>query len=151
MEQTSSNRERRINERLLSYWEELKAERPFPAEAEIDPDELADIWDSCFLVQVGARAAQGGYKYTYLGPSLIEAYGDDLTNHEVSSHLIALSNPHLVQHFDEVARTAKPLVVESEFTNLKNMIVKYRSCMLPLGTLPGQVDYIIGGMKWKAF
>ncbi len=145
---------KRINERLLFYWEELKGERPFPSEGEIDPEAIEDIWDSCFLVRVeDIQATEAGYKYTYLGQDLVEAYGDDLQNKEICEKLIYPTNMSLVHKFEEILETKQPAIEEAGFTNTKNQEIRFRSCMLPLSkdSKSSEVAYIIGGMKWKAY
>ena len=71
--------ERRISERLLSLWEELRGDHPIPLEKDLDIQRLSDYWDSCFIVEITHRADERDYKYSYLGESIIDAYGDDLT------------------------------------------------------------------------
>ena len=142
---------RRINDTLLDYWIALKGERLYPAESEINPDDIHDIWDSCFLVRVDDVGRRDGYKYTYLGAALIEAYGDDYNGRDVCDALVNPATPALAEKLDEVRQGRMPVMVESVFTNAKNMEIKYRTCLLPLGVSPAAVDYVIGGMKWKAF
>lgn len=141
----------RINERLLEYWSAKKAGRAFPTEGEIDPEEIAEIWDSCFLVRTD-EVGRSKYQYTYLGNALIDAYGDDLNNKDICEKLVSPTSMSLVHKFDEVCKTKQPVDEESEFTNNKGMLIKFRSCMLPLGKDDSQdVAFVIGGMKWKAF
>lgn len=143
---------KRINERLMEYWQQKRGGRPYPDESELDPDELSDIWDSCFLVHLeGYDGKMPIFKYTYLGESIIEAYGDDLTNREVCERLVYPANNSLVLKFGEVAKTAAPTIEDSEFTNKNGVLIKFRAALLPLSKHTPQVSYIIGGMKWKAF
>ncbi len=140
---------KRINEQLLSYWEQKKDARTYPLESDINPDEIANIWDSCFLVQI---EEDNTYRYTYLGQDLIEAYGDDLNNKEICEKLVYPTSMSLTHKFDEVRTTQQPVMEDSEFTNTHGMLIKFRSCMLPLGKSGvNGVAYVIGGMKWKAF
>ncbi len=44
-----------------------------PAEQDIDPDDIRDLWDSCFLIRV-KDLGKADYNYTYLGEAIIEAY-----------------------------------------------------------------------------
>lgn len=148
------HREKRINEKLQLYWEAKCRGRKFPLESEIIPEDIADIWDSCFLVTLDDEHTHGDsatFKYTYLGQSLIDAYGDDLVNKEVCERLVYPSNGSLMHKFKEVIETKQPVLEESEFTNMNNMLIKFRSVMLPLGRTQDEVGFIIGGMKWKAF
>lgn len=121
-------------------------------ESDFDPYAVEDIWDSCFLVHIEDATRPDGFKYTYLGSSLVEAYGDDLTNREVCERLVYPSSMSLAHKFREVLESQKPVTEESEFTNAKGMVIKFRSCMLPIGKTGMQgVQYVVGGMKWKAF
>lgn len=148
----SYKNEKRINEKIQSYWESMKGDRAFPKEADINPEDIEDIWDSCFLVHVDPHKDDQEFKYTYLGQSLVEAYGDDLNNREICERLVYPSNMSLVHKFKEIIATKAPVTEDSEFTNTKGMLIKFRSCMLPLGKEDdSSVQYIIGGMKWKAF
>lgn len=146
---------KRINERLLSYWEKKRGSKLFPLESDIDPGELKSLWDSCFLVQVVEEAtdeAGSEFKYIYLGQALVDAYGDDLGNKEVCEKLVYPSNMSLIHRFQEIIRDKKPVTEDSEFKNINGMLIKFRSCLLPLGKDDqSHVAYIIGGMKWKAF
>ncbi len=141
----------RINERLLSYWRSLKPHNSLPVESQIDPQELADVWDSCFLVNVQPHS-DARYEYTMMGASLVEAYGDDMTGKTVCETLLYPHPKPLFQAFDRVVQTAEPLIEDNSFTNPAGMLVKYRLCLLPLARQDGGVPaYILGGMKWKAY
>lgn len=142
---------KRLNERLMEYWQELRGYRAFPSESEIDPEVVSDLWPACFLVQATGRAPEQGFKYTYLGTSLIEAYGDDLTQADVRDRLVDPGSKTLMKAFEQVVISRKPVVEEGEFRNRRGITVKYRCCMLPLGHNADRVDYILGGMRWRFY
>lgn len=149
---TAGNSTKRINEKLREYWGELSRGRAMPHEDEFNPDVISDIWADCFLVSLWQKKQEQGYRYNYLGKSLIDAFGSDMTDKEVSARLIDPSAPPLVRRFDEVAASGKPLEAEDEFTNKDGVTIKYRTCLLPLGKEGVQgVAYILGGMKWKPY
>ena len=149
---TSASQSKRINEVLLSYWEGLKAGRAFPLESDVDPDAIEAIWDSCFLIMVEGSGAEASFRYIYLGEALIEAYGDDLTDKEVCEKLVYPGSMTLVHKFRDILKIKEPVMEDNEFTNKNGMLIKFRSCMCPLGKSDTQnVGYIVGGMKWKAF
>lgn len=146
-----SHQHNRINEKLQEYWQALRGGRLYPQESDINPEAIRDIWDHCFLVSINEEDLKQGYKYTYLGTGLIEAFGDDLTSRDISARLIETSSQPLIASFEQVIRTGRPFSEESQFTNSPGMVIKYRSCILPLGDNPEKVDYILGAMKWRAF
>lgn len=143
---------RRVDEQLESYWQAISAGRDFPSEREISPEALKDIWNDCFMVRYeGGEGEQAEFRYIYLGQSLVEAYGDDLSNKEVCEKLAYPHNRELVAQFWQVVTSRVPHRVEDEFTNSNGLIIKYRSCLLPLAKdVPGEVGYVLGGMRWKA-
>lgn len=142
----------RYHERLRHYWESLKGERAFPRENEIDPDAISDIWPSCFLVSIDDVTRRLGYRYSYLGSDLVEAYGDDLHNPDITLKLLATTHAPMVKKFDEVIASRKPVIDESEFINLKHLNIRYRTCLLPLGAHQGEaVSHIIGCMRWRIY
>lgn len=138
----------RINEQLQHYWEQLRGNRPMPYESDINIADLKEIWDYCFLVNVNGER----FAYSYLGPQLIEMYGDDFTGKEIAQTLLE-SHPHsLFSSFKDVVANPQPKIDENEFTNSRGQLIKYRSCILPLGSRGHlSVGFLLGGMKWKAY
>src|SRR4051812_40273988 len=89
----------RLTEQMIDYWHALKGDRALPLEEEVDPQTFGDAWNHCFLVQV---RESGVYAYSYLGSALIDAYGDDLTGHEVSEALVYPHPEGLFAQFQRV-------------------------------------------------
>lgn len=145
-----SAKDRRITEQLMKYWTELKGSRRFPSETQVDPDKLKDIWARCFLIDAKDFKTGGTYKYSYLGEELIQAFGDQLTEEE-AAHLISTSNVEVVEKINQVLRSRAPLIIESEFTNTHNVRIRFREILLPLGSNDENAEFILGGMRWKAF
>ena len=141
----------RSHERLLDYWGKLRGDRPFPKESEIDPDALSDIWNSCFLISIDDVTRRLGYRYSYLGDDLVEAYGADVTNPDVALRLLSTASMPIVRKFDEVIKSQKPVFDEAEFINLKHLNIRYRTCLVPLGLGDGEVSHIFGCMRWRAY
>jgi hypothetical protein len=140
--------ERRITLRLIAYWEKLRKDNKMPAEADIDPDYLQDLWDYCFLIHV-RDLSKPDYNYTYLGSAIQKAYQGDLEGDE-NSDIASPNASKLVTSYNKVIESCAPLVDEGEFRNLHNDVVKYRQCLLPLGE-GDTVDAIFGGMRFKVF
>lgn len=141
--------ERRITVRLIAYWEKLRKQNLMPSEADLDPDDLQDLWDYCFLIRV-KDLDKTDYNYTYLGKSILRAYLGDLV-YDNNEHTIASPNANsLAASYAKVIETRSPVVEEGEFMNLHNDVVKFRQCLLPLGE-NGNVDAIFGGMRFKVF
>jgi hypothetical protein len=138
----------RLHEQLMEYWTSLLKGRPMPFETEVNSEDIASIWDHCFLV----RVANDSFAYDYLGASLVEAYGDNFTSREICESLIYPHPEPLFRTFQKVKVSCQPVHDEDEFTNQNGMVVKYRSCVLPLAKHGHEgVAFLLGGMKWKAY
>lgn len=148
---SSSSLHHRSHERLRSYWESLRNERDYPSEGEINPDDLQDIWKSCFLISIDDVTQRLGYRYSYLGDELIDAFGDNIVNDNVAETLVSTSYDAMGKQLDKVLKERKPVMDEAEFINLKQLQVKYRACMLPLGKDEQTISHIIGCMRWKIY
>ncbi len=140
--------ERRITLRLIAYWEKLRKDNLMPTEDDIDPDDLQDLWDYCFLIHV-KDLDKPDYNYTYLGEAIKKAYQGELEG-EGGDQVASPNAKELAVSYEKVIRTSAPLLDEGEFINLHNDLVKYRQCLLPLGE-NGKVDAIFGGMRFKIF
>lgn len=140
--------ERRITVRLVAYWEKIRGAHAMPSENDIDPDDLSDLWDYCFLVHV-QDLKQEDYNYTYLGSAIVEAYRGGLSANDPSG-IVAPNAEKLTSNYLRVIEGKKPVIEEGEFKNLRGDTVKYRQCMLPLGT-GDTVEAIFGGMRFKIF
>lgn len=143
---STETKEKRLSEILLTYWEELKGDSDMPSESAIDTDKLEDVWDNCFLVEKKGDK----YAYSYLGKSIIEAYADVVEGEEIIEDQIYPESPGLIAKFEEVVHTKVPLHYEGAFINNNNMDIKFRKMLLPLGD-DGEVKYLLGGMRWRAF
>lgn len=143
--------EHRYHTRLQKYWESLKGEHQLPKESDINPDELDDIWNSCFLISIDDVTRRVGYRYSYMGLDLMEAYGSDNGTADITSTLISTNNAPMVQKFNEAVLEKKPVIDESEFVNMNHVNIRYRTCILPLGTTDGVVTHLLGCMRWKMY
>lgn len=140
----------RAHDKLREYWEKLRGGRPFPEESEIDPEDIADFWDSCFLICVDDVTRRIGYRYSYLGSELVKAFGDNTDNPEVALKLLSMSIVPNAKKMDEVIEQKQPVIDEGEFINRHGMKVRYRNCIVPFGA-NGQVSHIFGVMRWRMY
>ncbi len=141
----------RSHDELLAYWNKLRGDREFPHEREIEPEELADIWDYCFLISLDDVVRRIGYRYSYMGTELVKAFGDDVNNPDMALRLLSSTRVPSLQKINEVLDKKHSVIDEGEFTNAHHMNVRYRTCIVPLGYEDGQVSHLFGVMRWKAY
>ena len=139
-----SNQERRTSLILLQYWNELRGERDFPHEDELDPERLPQVWDHCFLIQVRDIQHVKDYNYTYFGPALLDAYQLGLLDAE-NGKMVAPDANRLARLFAHVLNTRDPLMDEGSYLNDQGRVVKFRQSLMPLGNSEGVIESILGG------
>jgi len=142
---------RRLPEMLIKQWDLLRGDRPFPSEDEFSPEIIDDMgfWENCFLTQAHDIKRGKDYNYTYIGSNILEAYQGDLLG--VSVHSVASpSADNLTLRYQQVMATQTPLTSEGEFLNARNMNVRYRQCLVPLGK-NGKVDTVMGAIRYMLY
>lgn len=142
--------ERRTTRTLMEYWNMLREDRAFPSEAEVDPSALDEIWPRCFLIKYHQTDEAHPFRYSYLGDSLIEAYGDDLTGHSVYDALLSPHMDNVIKNIHQTITDRRPVLDDSEFVNKDGVRIQYRLCLLPLGPDDETVNYVLGAMHWRA-
>lgn len=136
----------RLNERLQRYWDEVREDRDIADESQINPDHIAEIWPSCFLI----NAQEKRFRYDYLGPDLIEAYGSDISGQEICEALVYPDSPTLFNAMQHAIKARCPVEDRGEFVNHLGATIRYRCLVLPLSRNFEQApSFILGGMRWK--
>ncbi len=141
----------RCHDELLNYWHKICKGREFPHESDIEPEEISDIWDYCFLISLDDVVKRIGYRYSYMGSALVGAFGDDVNNPDMALRLLSSTRVPSLKKIEEVLDKKQPVIDEGEFTNAHHMNVRYRTCIVPLGYENGQVSHLFGVMRWKAY
>lgn len=140
--------ERRLSLRLLRYWQEKRGLRVLPIENDIDPEELGQDWDYCFLLQSRDVANVEDYNFTYLGTKIMKAYFDKSID-EHNQFMVGPNAFRLSKYFAQVLETKEPVLDEGEFETVHGRRVLYRQVLLPLGNLDKGIEAIFGGMNYK--
>lgn len=138
--------ERRTSLILLQYWNELRGERDFPTEEEIDLSRLEHVWNHCFLVQVRDINEVHDFNYTYFGPDLRAAYDSGILD-PGNGKMAAPDANQLRTLYDEVVEKHDPLLQEGTYINSQGKRILFRQSMMPIGN--GQVESILGGSWFK--
>lgn len=136
----------RIYDVVMSYWDALRGDRPYPAESEINPEDLARVWDSCFLLQI---TPDKQLKYDYLGKNLIPSL-DGIYSQQDWDTFLCPQGGLVGKKFQQVVDSKQSLTDEGEFMNSEGMVIKFREFMVPLG-IGEKVTHVLGGLRWKAF
>ncbi len=139
------NSERRIHKQLLNYWKELGKDGRIPLESDLNPEELKDVWDNCFIINT-----KNG-KYSYLGKNLLAINeGKGILAKSIYDNFVCPKNSNLPSVVKHVVQSKEPVIQESVLESQYGVKVKYRRCFLPLSDSSNDVAYILGGFRWKS-
>lgn len=144
--------ERRLVNQLIDYWRDLKGEEALPKESYIDPKNVQDIWDDCFLLQVDQRVHGRGLHYSYLGSGISKVLkGENSLDQQAYDKLSCTKSSDIGKRVLKVIDNYEPLIDEGEFVSQEGITVKYRRCFVPLAKDNDDLGYVLGGIRWKAF
>lgn len=141
---TNAMEERRITLRLLAYWEKKRNGRPMPLESDMDPADIADLWEYCFMAHT-KDIGKAGYHFAYLGKAIHDVYRSGLSPSDEEN--VFPNMDILAKGYNHVIEKKTPLVDEGEITNPHGDVFKYRQVLLPLGD-NGTVKAVFGGMRF---
>jgi hypothetical protein len=140
---------KRGHEQLVTYWHRIKGLGRFPSESQVNPNEIGDFWDNMFLLEVD-REEKDSFRYQYIGPSIVEAYGMDPTGKTHNSQS-APNMTSMLQLASKVAGNGSVGMDEFWFINNKAEKIEYRCSLVPLCSPEDRnnVWFILGYMSWR--
>jgi len=143
--------EQRLVNRMIADWERMRGDNPIPDAEKYKNSAVPDLRDSYFIVSITSMDKRNIYKYEYVGSEIKKAYGRELKGEVASSAVRNVPGSQILQKIDKCIETLMPLTEEGQFVNNNNKIVRYRSCVLPLGRSDSVVTHAVVGLSWKAF
>ena len=145
--------ERRAIRILMTYWNELRNNKIFPQIQQIEPEEIAEIWPHCFIIEVKNDTDDQKYNCTYIGEKAAQLYKSDIKVYAESQN-ITLFFPQIIEnlfdYLESVIENLEPIVDESETESANGNYIKIRQCLLPLGN-NNEVTHIIGVVGGKIY
>ncbi len=136
--------ERRLVYRIMRYWQQQCDGRPYPCLDEIDPEAIADMWPSCFVLEVG-NSANAPY-FHYLGSSLAKYSGVFLGGEDDWSLTLLDKATH---RFRDAVDHRQPVMLEDEITRFDGTQLLFRSILLPLSDNGETINYLLGAANGK--
>jgi hypothetical protein len=139
--------ERRMINRVATYWEELRGERHFPTMTDIEPPRLDDIKSNCFVLDVSKSVEEPIVRF--VGDALSEdgkvvRAGESLNTVPKRTLFGRVSD-----HFLECIANGAPVGIEAEFDTEDGDTVMYRGVLLPFSDDDTNVDFILGAINFK--
>lgn len=139
--------ERRLVLRLLSRWRKICGDREFPSFNDVDPAEMSDLWQNCFVLDVAGFAENPVFRS--IGADIAPLAGVNLVDKRVSdapaSTLISAS----VAYLGEVLRKQVPISRGGEFLKPGGVRVLYRSILLPMSDDGETISGLLGAANCR--
>ena len=139
--------ERRLNMRLMAYWQDLRGTGPHAPIERFDSEAVVDLWPHCFTIV----PAPDPDKATFVHVGDMIAADSGLTTvglvvSDIPADTLLAKALHLVA---EVLKVKYPIVDSGEFTDHLGRPSLYRSILLPLTDGRGSVGLLVGGARCK--
>ena len=145
MNMTSPVQERRLNMRLMGYWQELRQAAGCPAVVSFDPALLADVWDNCFQLDLSQQP--GAPRFQHIGDILAKDAALDVscatTADLPQGNLLA----KVLERLSAFEDGLQPIVDSGVHQDGAGRSCLYRSIMLPFTGESGDLRLVVGGAR----
>ncbi len=139
--------ERRMINRVASYWEEIRGERHFPAMTDIEPHRLDDIRSNCFVLDVSGSVEEPIVRF--VGETLSEGGKVARAGESLNTVPKRTLFGRVSDHFLECVAHGAPVGIEAEFDDDKGETIMYRGVLLPFSDDDASVDFVLGAINFK--
>lgn len=143
--------EQRMTTRMVDYWNRIKQDGSVPAIESFNPQAIDDLWGRCFQVSVHRADNRNHYIYDYVGNMLPEIFGNNLVGNHVTSKLHFMPAKKMIEQMDIVIKCPETKLLDGQFIDERNKLIKYRSCLLPFGYDKENITHFIIGISWNSF
>jgi hypothetical protein len=128
-------RERRLVDRVLRLWTEMRSGGRFPQRGQIEPSMFGEDWANCLVI-----AVQSPVQLSYL-----VTVGENLSfAHCFNDSLAGV----LLSHRPQVLSERRCLMIEGRAT-LRGAGILYRSALFPLSEDGAAIDHVLGAANYR--
>ncbi len=137
--------ERRINMRLMGYWQNLRGSDAHVPVERFDPSAISDLWSYCFVIEPADDAGESSFRH--IGDRIAAESMVDTETRKVSD--IPGNTPLGIASSlaSEVLRINYPIVDSGEFQDNEGRRRLYRSILVPFSDSAGAVTLLVGGAR----
>ena len=140
--------ERRLVLRLLGHWRKLCGDRRFPSFAELDPEEIPDMWRHSFVIELSEDT--GAPVFRAMGEVLAQEVVTSLVDNPVSNAPEESLPGKAIVYLDEVLTKAVPVLRGGEFVRSDGTRVLYGSVLLPMSDDGEKISGILGAANCRS-
>lgn len=136
--------ERRLVYRIMRYWQKQCGSRQYPSLSDIDPEAIADMWPSCFVLEMN-NSTEAPY-FHYLGKSLAK-YSGVFLGGEKDWSLTLLDKA--TERLRDAVDHRQPVMLEDEIVRYDGTRLLFRSILMPLSDDGENINYLLGAANGK--
>lgn len=141
--------ERRLVLRLLDYWRDARNERHWPAPDDFYPAAIPDLWDYCFVIDLGGASDGAERIFSYIGDYHRRIYDLDLAGVALTDADQNTLIGRAACYVDDVMSRSVPVTYGGEFVDSRGYGVLYRSIMMPLSRDNQTITAILGAANCR--
>jgi len=142
-----TGQEQRGTFRVLSYWNRMRGDRDFPSLADINIQEILEMWHYTFTIDV---QREGMHFFQYFGSELATIFGQDYTGEPLIDAMNDVIVDNTIGFYDKVIKAREPALEAASFY-MDGAEMRYRSIIVPLSSDGVNIDYVLGTTNYKAF
>ena len=137
--------ERRINMRLMGYWQALRGSDPHVPVERFDPSAISDLWAHCFVIDPADEAGEA--RFRHIGDKIASESSVGTEARKVSD--VPGNTPlGLASSLtSEVLRINYPVVDSGEFEDNQGRRRLYRSILVPFIDEAGAISLLVGAAR----
>ncbi|HLY80732.1 MAG TPA: PAS domain-containing protein [Caulobacteraceae bacterium] len=128
-------------EQLIDYWRGLRAGRPVPKRAAVDPSGFVGVAPRTFIASRGAR---GEFELRLAGELLIDLHGRQLRGEQLGRLWRPVHRQRLAGLLEAALTAGEPLVISAEAWGPDGVHVRLELLFLPLLGPGGAADRFLG-------
>ena len=129
------------NQALFDYWNAIRAGRPAPRRAEIEPGDIRRILPYVFILE---RKDRDTCRFRLAGTGLCRTYGMEFRGHNLLSMWSDDCAENLKQALDDVSTNATVSVVEYTAATNDGHEATFEMILLPLAHEDGTITRVLG-------
>jgi len=135
----------------MKYWNLIRKDKEFPRIEHFNNAALADIWPECVQLRLNTRVGMVTFLCDYMGESLREAYGRDLTGAILENNAHTFPGVVMYSKLNEIVKTPAPMENNGHMLNESGQLIKYRACFLPFCSDSKGLTHVIVGLSFRLF
>ena len=139
--------ERRMVLRLLSHWRQWCGDSQFPSFTDVNPAEMAEIWDYCFVLDFVGHEEDPVVRT--VGERFQEYLPEPVRNCVLSQVPARSLIEQAAGYYQEILRRGVPISRGGEFLKYDGMKVLYRSIILPMSDDGNNISGLLGAANCR--